>query len=194
MRLGIDAADGFVATHGWVCSQTWLDATRAQARATLEARTGDLDPGLPATALLGDEPWTPTVTELLGLDAHEGRLYLPGARPAAAGRDDGIDSRLAESGLAPIALDAALARQLEQEGRLVRLGDGLAIGPDAYRQFEQALLDEHGAAGTVTLAGFRDRAGVSRRVAQLVLERFDADRITLRVGNERRLRRRAAPR
>jgi hypothetical protein len=43
----------------------------------------------------------------------------------------------------------------------------------------------------VSLAGFRDRAGVSRRVAQLLLERFDADRLTLRVGDERRLRRSA---
>ena len=74
---------------------------------------------------------------------------------------------------------------------LVRLGDGLAIGREAYDEYRRLLVEEFDAAGTITLAAFRDRAGVSRRVAQLVLERFDADRLTLRVGDQRRLRRSA---
>jgi selenocysteine-specific elongation factor len=41
----------------------------------------------------------------------------------------------------------------------------------------------------ITLAGFRDALGVSRRTAQLLLERFDADGLTRRVGDERVLRR-----
>jgi selenocysteine-specific elongation factor len=194
MRLGraVAGVEGFVESHAWICSEAWLDATRFRARAALETRAADLDPGLPPSALLGDKPWTSAIAGLLGLESEGGRLYLPGRRATAAGHDDGIDARLAQSGLEPIVLDTALARQLEQEGRVVRLGDGFAIGPNAYRQFEQVLLREYEAGGTVTLAGFRDRAGVSRRVAQLVLERFDADRITLRVGDERRLRRRAA--
>src|SRR5213078_370920 len=40
----------------------------------------------------------------------------------------------------------------------------------------------------ITLAGFRDTLGVSRRVAQLLLERYDADGLTRRVGDERVLR------
>ena len=40
----------------------------------------------------------------------------------------------------------------------------------------------------ITLAGFRDALGISRRTAQLLLERYDADGVTLRVGDERRLR------
>jgi selenocysteine-specific elongation factor len=43
----------------------------------------------------------------------------------------------------------------------------------------------------ITLAGFRDALGISRRPAQLLLERFDADGLTRRVGDERVLRKAA---
>ena len=85
--------------------------------------------------------------------------------------------------------DTALARLLEQEGRLVRLGSGLAVGTVAYEHAKAALVEECTAAGTITLARFRDLLGVGRRAAQLLLERFDADGITRRAGEERVLRR-----
>jgi selenocysteine-specific elongation factor len=85
--------------------------------------------------------------------------------------------------------DAELARFLEDEGRLVRLGDGLAVGIAAYEDAKRALVDECRRTGTITLARFRDLLGISRRPAQLFLERFDADGLTRRVGDERVLRR-----
>ena len=91
-----------------------------------------------------------------------------------------------------MAVEPQLAAQLEREGRLVRLGEGLAISPDAYAQAKTLLVEECGRAGTISLARFRDLLGASRRVAQLLLERFDVDRITLRIGDERRLRRSGA--
>ena len=54
-----------------------------------------------------------------------------------------------------------------------------------------ALVDECTGAGKITLARFRDLLGVGRRSAQLLLERFDADGLTRRVGDERVLRRAA---
>ena len=45
--------------------------------------------------------------------------------------------------------------------------------------------------GTITLARFRDLLGISRKPAQLLLERFDADGLTRRIGDERVLRRAA---
>ncbi len=42
----------------------------------------------------------------------------------------------------------------------------------------------------ITLASFRDALGVGRRTAQLLLERYDADGLTLRRGDVRVLRRR----
>ncbi|MGH3131820.1 MAG: SelB C-terminal domain-containing protein, partial [Gaiellaceae bacterium] len=79
-----------------------------------------------------------------------------------------------------------------QEGRLVRVGDGLALGVAAYDEARRALVDECERAGRITLARFRDLLGASRRSAQLLLERFDADGLTRRIGDERVLRRRAA--
>jgi selenocysteine-specific elongation factor len=46
----------------------------------------------------------------------------------------------------------------------------------------------------ITLARFRDLLDTSRKTAQLLLERFDADGVTRRVGDERVLRRAAARR
>jgi selenocysteine-specific elongation factor len=196
-RLGLadadlEGLDGFVRVDGWLLSQAWLETARAGAWEAVEAHAGEVDPGLTAAELLGAKPWAAVVAPLLGLEQHLGKLYVPGRLPDASGHGSELEERLADSGLEPVAVeDAELARQLEREGRLVRLGDGLAIGSEAYDEYRRLLIEEFDAAGTVTLAAFRDRAGISRRVAQLVLERFDADRLTLRVGDQRRLRSRA---
>ena len=95
-------------------------------------------------------------------------------------------------GIEPVKVeDAKLALFLEQQGRLVRLGDGMAVSAEAFERAKQALVDECGAAGKITLARFRDLLGIGRRAAQLLLERFDADGITRRTGDERVLRRRS---
>jgi selenocysteine-specific elongation factor len=87
--------------------------------------------------------------------------------------------------------DAKLVRVLEQEGRLVRLGDGFAVSAAAYERARAALVEECRTSGRITLARFRDLLGIGRRSAQLLLERFDADGVTRRVGDERVLRRAA---
>ena len=87
--------------------------------------------------------------------------------------------------------DGSLARFLEQSGRLVRVGDGYAVSLGAYEQAKNVLVQELEDAGRITLARFRDLIGSSRRTAQLLLERFDADGVTRRVGDERVLRRSA---
>ena len=52
--------------------------------------------------------------------------------------------------------------------------------------------ESHSLCGEITLARFRDLAGTGRRDAQLLLERFDRDGLTRRVGDRRVLRRSAA--
>ena len=88
--------------------------------------------------------------------------------------------------------DPELARYLEQTGRLVRLGDGYAVSAAAYERARALVVAECAAAGRIALARFRDLAGCGRRDAQLLLERFDADGVTRRVGDERVLRRRCS--
>jgi selenocysteine-specific elongation factor len=181
------ALNGVVRAGPYVLSPSWLAATRARAEAALEAREGEVDPGLPLSALLPREPWAAGVAALLGLDEHEGKLYLPGRRPSSGGRAAAAEV----DGVEPFPVeDAALARQLEREGRLVVLGGGLALSPAAYEHHKATVVDECSGTGTITLARFRDLSGLSRRTAQLVLERLDSDRVTLRVGDVRRLRRR----
>jgi selenocysteine-specific elongation factor len=198
VRIRLQLSDGELAeglrsverAGSWVCSRSWLAATRARTHATLAAREGELDPGLAPSALLGDAPWAGEIAKLLSLESREGKLYVPGQAPRADNRGDGVGRRLAEAGLTPVEIeDAGLARQLERDGRLVRLSPTLAISPEAYDHYKSLVVEECEQAGTVTLARFRDRAEVPRRIAQLLLERFDVDRVTLRVGDERRLRR-----
>jgi selenocysteine-specific elongation factor len=155
---GLDP-DGLEQAGGWAFSSAWLDDLRARVHAALAAREAEPDPGLPATALVGQVPWSADVLPLLGLERVGGRLYLPGRRPVAAPDDE------------------------------IRLGDGSVISRTAYDGARELLVEECERAGTITLARFRDLTGSSRRAAQLLLERFDSDRVTLRVGDARRLRR-----
>jgi len=172
---------------GWVFSGAWLEGLRGE----LERRIGEadpLDPGVPPPPA----PWAAAVEPLLGLERRGAKLYRPGAAAELGARADAAAALEAELGLEPVRVeDRALTRYLEEQGRLVRVGDGLAVSPAAYEQARAALVAECEAAGRITLARFRDLLGVGRKTAQLLLERFDADGLTRRVGDERVLRRRS---
>ncbi len=128
----------------------------------------------------------------LGLERRGSKLYRPGSVASLGAQADAALELEAKLGLEPIRVDdSKLALFLEQQGKLVRVGDGMAVSADAYARARRALVDECGAAGHITLARFRDLLGVGRRTAQLLLERFDADGLTRRVGDERVLRRAA---
>ena len=177
---GVESADG------WVFSAAWL----AELRAELERRIAaadPLDPGVPPPS----EPWAPAIVPLLGLERRGAKLYLPGATAELGARADAAAALEAQLGLEPLKLDdPSLARFLEEQGRLVRVGDGYAISTEAYDRARDALVAECEAAGRISLARFRDLLGVGRKTAQLLLERFDSDGLTRRVGDERVLRRR----
>jgi selenocysteine-specific elongation factor len=184
----------------WYFAPEWLDELRARVRERLEdrARREPLDPGLTAAELLPNEPWAGAVAPLLQLERRGAKLYLPGSAPALGAQEEAareLERALAEAGPNPIRVDdRRLATYLESQGSLVRLGDGLAVGTDAYEEAKRTLVAECEQAGRITLARFRDLLGISRRPAQLLLERFDADGITRRIGDERVLRRAARAR
>jgi selenocysteine-specific elongation factor len=184
----------------WHFSAEWLEHARREARTrlTLRAEAAPLDPGLAAGELLPTASWAEAILPLLELELRDGKVYLPGAGAGLgerAAEAEALEARLAEAGLTPIPVeDPELTRFLESEGRLVRIGDGLAISVDSYERAKGALVDECRQAGSITLARFRDLLGISRRPAQLLLERFDGDGLTRRVGDERVLRRSAAAR
>jgi hypothetical protein len=135
------------------------------------------------------------VLALIPVERRGATAYLPGAAASLGSRGVAaaeLERLVADAGLGATKVeDAELARFLENEGRLVRLGDGFAVASGAYETARDLVVTECGTAGEITLARFRDLAGVGRRDAQLLLERMDVDGLTRRVGDRRILRRAA---
>jgi selenocysteine-specific elongation factor len=178
--------EGVEQAGGWLFAAAWLDELRAELEQRIAA-ADPLDPGVPAPS----EPWAAAIVPLLGLERRGAKLYLPGAAAELGARTEAAAALEAQLGLDPVRVeDAGLARFLEEEGRLVRVGDGLAVSADAFARARDALIAECTAAGRISLARFRDLLGVGRKTAQLLLERFDADGLTRRAGDERVLRQR----
>jgi selenocysteine-specific elongation factor len=192
LEEGLDAVR---VVDGWVFADAWLEETAAAANERLRARAEEapLDPGLSLAELLPPEPWAPVVLAMLPVERRGGAAYLPGTAASVGSRGEtaaALEAALADAGLVATRVeDAELARFLETEGRLVRLGDGFAVGRAAYEVAHDLVLNECGTAGEITLARFRDLAGVGRRDAQLILERMDVDGVTRRLGDRRVLRR-----
>ncbi|MBI1885359.1 MAG: selenocysteine-specific translation elongation factor [Chloroflexi bacterium] len=84
--------------------------------------------------------------------------------------------------------DPELLAYLEDRGEIVRVSDGVVFGAEAYRQMVERIVSHLREQGTITLAQVRDIFGTSRKYAQALLEHMDEQRITRRVGDERRLR------
>jgi selenocysteine-specific elongation factor len=189
-RLGADDVRGLEQAGDWIFSRAWLDEIREELRARLAA-ADPLDPGIPPPG----EPWARDVVPLLGLERRGARLYLPGSEAQLGARAEAaadLEAEVEVAGFEPVKVaDRALAAYLEETGRLVRLGDGLAVGAPAYAEARRRLVAECERAGSIKLARFRDLLGTGRRPAQLLLERFDAEGLTRRVGDERVLRRRS---
>ncbi|MCW2965261.1 MAG: selenocysteine-specific translation elongation factor [Actinomycetia bacterium] len=172
-----------------VFSDAWLAELRTSVRAQLAARaeSDPLDPGVPLAELLPAEPWAPHVLNLLEVERRGAKAYLPGAAAALGERAQAaseLEALLTQEEIAKVD-DKQLAAFLEDAGRLRRVGDGFAVSTALYDRGLELLpsLDQ------ITLAGFRDVLGVGRRTAQLLLERYDADGLTLRRGDVRTLRR-----
>ncbi len=175
--------------EGYVYSAEWLTDLRADVRARLERQTAEspLEPGLPLAELIPNAPWAQGVAELLDIERRGAKAYLPGAAAALGVRTeaaDALEAQLAADEIVRVD-DRQLSAFLEEQGRLRRVGDGFAVSTELYERGLSLLqtLDP------ITIASFRDALGVGRRTAQLVLERYDADGLTLRRGDVRVVRR-----
>jgi len=144
----------------------------------LLARLSRLERGEPEPAPEAPPPAPPSAPEPAPLTpaalAIEQELRSAGAQPP-------LDSELD----APEALAA-----LRAAGRAVRLGPAMHIHADGLAAVRDRLVALLEAEGEVALPRFRDELGTSRKYAQALLEHFDAERLTLRRGDVRVLRRR----
>ena len=175
----------------WTYRPTWLDGVRTVVRERLlkRAETNPLDPGIPLGELLPHEAWAPAIQPLLHVERRDGKAYAPGVAASLGDRAEAaehLEAALKAEGIARVE-DAELAAHLESEGKLRRVGDGFAVSAELYDRGRATLQTLE----PITLAAFRDALEISRRTAQLLLERFDSDGVTRRVGDERVLRRSA---
>jgi selenocysteine-specific elongation factor len=171
-----------------VFSEAWLRALREGVRSRLadRATSNPLDPGVALAELLPAEPWAPHVLNLLEVERRGAKAYLPGATAALGARADAatqLEAQLAAEEVVRVE-DRELGAFLEEQGRLRRVGDGLAVSTALYDRGREVLPTLE----PITLPAFRDALGVGRRTAQLLLERYDADGITRRRGDVRVLR------
>jgi selenocysteine-specific elongation factor len=173
----------------WAYRPSWLDGVRTVVSERLKERAeaNPLDPGIPIAQLLPSEPWAPAILQLLHVERRDGKAYAPGTTATLGDRAEAaarLEAELAAEGIVRVD-DVQLAAYLESAGQLRRVGDGFAVSAELYHRGREVL----GTLEPITLARFRDALGISRRTAQLLLERFDADGLTRRVGDERVLRR-----
>ncbi|MBV9196778.1 MAG: selenocysteine-specific translation elongation factor [Solirubrobacterales bacterium] len=109
-----------------------------------------------------------------------------------------LERRLREAGFQPpldSELDARDLAELRQAGRAVRVSKTLHYHPEALAQVRRVVVElAERRGGSVTLAGLRDELGTSRKFAQALLEHLDAEKVTIRRGDEHVLRRAAQAR
>ena len=106
-----------------------------------------------------------------------------------------LERRLRAAGLEPplnAELDAGDLGALRAAGRAIRVSKTLHYHPDVLaRARERLTVLAEGKNGSVTLSQLRDELATSRKFAQALLEHFDAERVTIRRGDQHVLRRRA---
>ena len=104
-----------------------------------------------------------------------------------------LEERLRAAGHEPPPDDAPQElAALREHGRIARLGRDMHIHRDALAAVTTTVTELIQRDGSVTLASLRDELHTSRRYAQALLELLDAERVTLRVGDERVLRKKSS--
>jgi selenocysteine-specific elongation factor len=77
---------------------------------------------------------------------------------------------------------------LVEEGQIVKTKDDLYFHIDAITNLKNRLVDFLKANEEITTPQFKDMTGASRKYVIPLIEYFDASKITLRVGDSRKLR------
>jgi selenocysteine-specific elongation factor len=123
----------------------------------------------------------------LEADQAERREALEEAARRAGIQSTTVEELLSTAGLAPKA-GGELIQLLVDEGTLVRLKNKHLFHNQALEDARLKLVAHLEENERVSPAQFRDLLGVTRKVAIPLLEYFDAQRLTLRVGDDRVLR------
>ena len=82
-------------------------------------------------------------------------------------------------------IDPDLVRAMSTLGMIVVIGDGIVFTPARLQEAEQRLVAALRASESISLAEYRDQIGATRKYTQAILEYFDRQRVTRRVGDRR---------
>jgi len=122
---------------------------------------------------------------------HESSICLPDHTPMLAPDQQRVVRQLLDAfnttPYSPPALDLEpeLLGWLVEQNQIVRVAPDVAFLPPAYAIMVGWVREQIAAAGSVTVAQFRDRFGSSRRYALALLEHLDERKVTRRVGDAR---------
>ncbi len=183
-------------------SQWWEEAEQAMG---LYHRQWPLRRGMPREELrsrLGLPP--KAFAALVARWQGEGRMRVEGEVVALAGHRPQLEGERRQAAQAylealrrspysppsPTGLDPQVLAYLEEEGHVVRAAPDVVFAAEAYREMVERVVEAIRRQGRITLAQVRDMLGTSRKYAQALLEHMDRQHITVRVGDERMLRRR----
>jgi selenocysteine-specific elongation factor len=117
--------------------------------------------------------------------------FAPALTPVQRGAADAwLDEMRRAPGRSPVAAapDSDVIAYLIARGEVVDAGDGLYFAASACAEMTDRVRAHIAAEGAITLAQTRDLLQTNRKYAQAFLEHLDRQRITVRSGDERRLR------
>ena len=168
------------------------------AREELRQRAGSPPPRLFARALAA-------LAEQGELRSDAERIHPPGAAAKLSGPDADAQERLARvldrAGLSPPRADElpgmihetpqrtlSLLKALSTAGRASKISEELWFGNAALMDLRRRVLAHLHEHGSIDAQGFKEMTGLTRKFAIPLLEYFDRERLTLRIGDKRVLR------
>ena len=187
-------------------TRRWFDETVARVKEAVARRAAEfpLDPGLPLEVVGPPGRWRDAFVAQLPYERRGSKLYPPGAAAQLeqyASVIARMQEAVAEAGFTPTPLERVaaisagelrtLSEVLEERGEIVRIRSGLVMAATAYCEARARLIGACEREGRISLGGYRDILGASRRAADILLQHFDAIGVTRRIGDDRVLGRRA---
>jgi selenocysteine-specific elongation factor len=136
-----------------------------------------------------DGPWLRLPTHRATLTAQDERMWQHARELIAAERFRPPRTRdLARALAVPEAAMRAMLKRVQRMGRLIEVAPDQFFLSETVAEMAAIAASIAENTGTLTAAAFRDRLANGRKVAILVLEFFDRTGLTIRSGDERRLR------
>ncbi|HEX9578262.1 MAG TPA: selenocysteine-specific translation elongation factor [Myxococcales bacterium] len=191
-----------------------LQALEAKIAARLREHSGEIDPSMAREELrqrTGSPPQKlfaralAALAEKGELRADAERVRPPGVAAPLSGPNADAQEKLASlldaGGLSPPRADElpaligqtpqrtqALLKGLSGAGRAVKVSEELWFGAAPLLELRRQLLAHLAAHGAIDAQGFKELTGLTRKFAIPLLEYFDREKLTLRIGDKRVLR------